>query len=131
MTTPAASSARKERRVTGCICEVLRTKSGKSEVKRGKITNVAIRAAPTAGLKRHADPVYMKEIIPIIGLFAMFAGGADPSPKKSPNSMEDAVRVQVLLDRANFGPGKIDGHLGGFTAKALVRYRAAEGLTEA
>jgi len=45
--------------------------------------------------------------------------------------MEDAVRVQVLLDRANFGPGKIDGHLGDFTAKALVRYRAAKGLTEA
>ena len=36
---------------------------------------------------------------------------------------EAATRLQVFLDRANFGPGKIDGRYGGFTEKALTLYR--------
>lgn len=42
--------------------------------------------------------------------------------------MEAATRLQVFLDRAHFGPGKIDGHYGGFTEKALILYREAKGL---
>lgn len=41
---------------------------------------------------------------------------------------EEAARLQVFLDRANFGPGKIDGHYGGFTEKALIQYRESKDL---
>ena len=38
------------------------------------------------------------------------------------------ARLQIFLDQKQFGPGKIDGAPGEFTAKALVRYRMANGL---
>jgi lipoprotein-anchoring transpeptidase ErfK/SrfK len=41
--------------------------------------------------------------------------------------LEAATRLQVFLDRANFGPGKIDGHDGDFTLKALALYRESQG----
>jgi lipoprotein-anchoring transpeptidase ErfK/SrfK len=40
---------------------------------------------------------------------------------------EAATRLQVFLDRANFSPGKIDGHYGDFTLKALALYRESRG----
>ena len=45
----------------------------------------------------------------------------------SPSRME-LTRVQILLDRAGFRPGKIDGLVGEFTQKAADRYSAANGL---
>lgn len=45
-----------------------------------------------------------------------------------PADHEAATRLQVFLDRANFGPGKIDGRYGGFSEKALGLYREAHGL---
>lgn len=50
---------------------------------------------------------------------------ASPAPF---SSVADATRLQVFLDRANFGPGKIDGRGGEFTRKALARYGRAHGL---
>lgn len=41
--------------------------------------------------------------------------------------IEAATRLQILLDRANFSPGKIDGHYGDFTWKALALYRESRG----
>ncbi|HYF34421.1 MAG TPA: L,D-transpeptidase family protein [Prosthecobacter sp.] len=49
-------------------------------------------------------------------------------PSRSPADVETAVRLQVFLDRAEFGPGKIDGHFGEFTRHALRLYREANGL---
>src|SRR5207249_1175021 len=40
---------------------------------------------------------------------------------------EAAVRLQIFLDRANFSPGKLDGHYGDFTWKALALYRISRG----
>ena len=63
------------------------------------------------------------------------AGGrvpaSTPTPPKAPPalSVEDATRLQVFLDRENFGPGKLDGKTGEFTRKALVRYGRARGRT--
>lgn len=45
-----------------------------------------------------------------------------------PADREAATRLQVFLDRANFGPGKIDGRFGGFSEKALGLYREAHSL---
>lgn len=40
---------------------------------------------------------------------------------------EEATRLQIFLDKAQFGPGKIDGRYGGFTHKALNLYRESLG----
>ncbi len=53
---------------------------------------------------------------------------AQPAGKSITQDIEAATRLQVFLDRANFGPGKIDGRYGGFTQKALMLYREAKGL---
>jgi lipoprotein-anchoring transpeptidase ErfK/SrfK len=41
--------------------------------------------------------------------------------------MVEATRLQIFLDNANFGPGKIDGRGGDFTRKAAALYRQAKG----
>lgn len=56
---------------------------------------------------------------------------AAPREKAAPTlpaNHEAATRLQVFLDRANFGPGKIDGRFGGFSEKALGLYREAHSL---
>lgn len=42
-------------------------------------------------------------------------------------NIEAATRLQIFLDRANFSPGKLDGHYGNFTWKALALYRQSRG----
>jgi lipoprotein-anchoring transpeptidase ErfK/SrfK len=54
------------------------------------------------------------------------AGAGD---KRSPADIEAATRLQIFLDRANFGPGKLDGYYGDFTRKALALYRESRGET--
>ncbi len=43
---------------------------------------------------------------------------------------EISVQIQIFLDQACFGPGKIDGQPGEFTSKALARYQRVNGLPE-
>ncbi len=75
----------------------------------------------------------------IIGLIAVLAspaaakrhgkshGTASPSAhKRSEAEIEAATRLQVFLDRANFSPGKIDGHYNDVTLKALALYRQGQ-----
>ncbi len=59
-----------------------------------------------------------------------------PTPKLPPRELvalpvydeETSVRLQIFLDNAEFGPGKIDGKMGEFFGKALVAYKKAHGL---
>ena len=52
-----------------------------------------------------------------------------PAPEKTPSKadVEIATRPQIFLDRANSSPGKLDGHYGDFTWKALALYRLSRG----
>jgi lipoprotein-anchoring transpeptidase ErfK/SrfK len=50
---------------------------------------------------------------------------------RSKADMEAAARLQIFLDRAEFAPGKIDGHYGQFTVKALALYRQSRGEASA
>jgi lipoprotein-anchoring transpeptidase ErfK/SrfK len=52
-------------------------------------------------------------------------GGLARAMPASPQ--EIITRLQIFLDQKNFGPGKIDGGWGEFTAKALLRYQMASG----
>jgi len=62
---------------------------------------------------------------------------AQPAPEAVPGEVaraepvgerEVTARLQIFLDQQQFGPGKIDGRPGEFTAKALARYQLAHGL---
>src|SRR5207237_2360321 len=56
--------------------------------------------------------------------------GHTPPPgvsKRSDAEIEAATKLQVALDRANFSPGKLDGHYSDFTLKALTLYRQSRG----
>ena len=47
-----------------------------------------------------------------------------------PTDKESILRVQIFLDQAGFGPGKIDGALGEFSYKAVVNYNFAHGRSD-
>lgn len=50
------------------------------------------------------------------------------TPPPDSEERREMTRVQILLDRANFRPGKIDGLGGEFTQKAAERFLQANGL---
>lgn len=55
---------------------------------------------------------------------AQFTGKAPPDDRISPLT----VRLQILLDRAHFSPGEIDGKFGENAQKALRTFAEAQGL---
>ena len=59
--------------------------------------------------------------------------GAKPGafPLRIPPRGATPLQLQILLDRANFSPGIIDGTWGGNAAKALQWFRVANGLDSA
>jgi lipoprotein-anchoring transpeptidase ErfK/SrfK len=62
----------------------------------------------------------------LCALIGMAVCTLDAAPRDR-GEVEQATRLQVFLDRANFGPGKIDGRYGEFTTKALELYRVSQG----
>jgi lipoprotein-anchoring transpeptidase ErfK/SrfK len=73
-------------------------------------------------LRLHAIPA----LILLVGL-----AGHAAKPKPDHQQIEQNTRLQIFLDNANFGPGKIDGQQGVFTQKALALYRQAKNLPAA
>jgi lipoprotein-anchoring transpeptidase ErfK/SrfK len=63
-------------------------------------------------------------------LDAAAVNNAEYSSKLSTDSIDAAaIKIQVLLDRARFSPGEIDGKLGENAQKALRAFAEAKGLT--
>src|SRR3954465_14152033 len=67
--------------------------------------------------------------LPLLVFATLSAEGAKPA-KTDRHQIEEFTRLQIFLDNANFGPGKIDGHDGTFTRKALALYRKSQGQTD-
>jgi lipoprotein-anchoring transpeptidase ErfK/SrfK len=71
----------------------------------------------------------------VVGLWILcgvFPAAAKKKPTRktaatNKTQIEAAAQLQVLLDRANFSPGKIDGSYNDFTWKALALYRESRG----
>ena len=71
-------------------------------------------------------------VVGLLILTVVFPAGAKKKLARKthrPNNtqIEAATRLQVFLDRANFGPGRIDGRYNDLTRKAVALYRESRG----
>lgn len=65
---------------------------------------------------------------PKVSFEASANDAATASPVKRGSAGAATLRAQVLLDRARFSPGEIDGAFGGNTARAVEGFQKARGL---
>jgi lipoprotein-anchoring transpeptidase ErfK/SrfK len=65
-----------------------------------------------------------------VGAWSPAQRGTLPEPQKTQSApaSDDALEVQILLDRAGFSPGEIDGKSGSNTVKAIAAFEAARRL---
>lgn len=63
----------------------------------------------------------------VAGQAPPLAGVVPPSPLDTMPSGDDAVRLQIFLDEAHFGPGVIDGRPGRFTELAVASWNEVNG----
>jgi len=90
----------------------------------------------TAGTNGCCDQFLMNAVLRFAVVAVLISSAILPAAARKKNGgesttnktkLEAAVRLQTFLDRANFSPGKLDGHYGDFTWKALALYRISRG----
>lgn len=85
-------------------------------------------------LRARPEPVAVADppaVTPQAALVASALPNALPDPLPlAPEPIDPVLRLQIFLDTALFGPGKLDGRPGEFTTKALQRYQRSKGLPE-
>src|SRR5437762_9892587 len=77
--------------------------------------------------------VFFVFTISAISMFVLAEEETTPPPRVYPVALpnydeQTAVQLQIFLDNADFGPGKIDGRMGEFFRKALISYKHAHAL---
>jgi lipoprotein-anchoring transpeptidase ErfK/SrfK len=90
-----------------------------------------VSAAPTPAPRPTAPPAQSPPGPPAITLQSVNDAGfapppADPNLAKLPSPT--LIKAEVLLDRANFSPGVIDGRMGENVTNALIAYEKTHGL---
>ncbi len=73
-----------------------------------------------------APPVFVKPAAPVAQATPIETVSA-PSPLEVKPTGDDAVRLQIFLDEAKFGPGVIDGKPGQFTELAVQSWNEVNG----
>jgi lipoprotein-anchoring transpeptidase ErfK/SrfK len=80
----------------------------------------ATPTTPADGIPTAAPAVVKDTVTPI-------ESTATPTPLDAKPTGDDAVRLQIFLDEANFGPGVIDGKPGRFTELAVFSWNEVNG----
>ncbi len=65
----------------------------------------------------------------VLTLVLAQAAAPKPATQKAAPAVPEPLRIQVMLDRAGFSPGAIDGRMGPSTRKALEAYQKQVGET--
>src|SRR5947199_2615755 len=77
--------------------------------------------------------VFLSLAFGVLSIPAFAQETSTPPPRVYPVALpnydeETATRLQIFLDNADFGPGKIDGKMGEFFRKALISYKHANAM---
>ena len=86
------------------------------------VSNVVTPALPAPAIPAPAAPAPAPEV-PVPALETPPA----PSPLEIKPAGDDALRLQIFLDEANFGPGIVDGKPGRFTELAVQSWNEVNG----
>lgn len=89
-------------------------------------------ALPTPAAALQADRADHSEVVKPLPTSPAAVNAAEPGGHEALDafSPELTLKLQILLDRAHFSPGQIDGHMGDSTRKAFAAFERFKGFTD-